>query len=338
MDCKSSISSKIDQKYSKIEITPNDFDIHSLRKKPHQSIRSQIMEQIFPLSNPNFQIPVKKPSSSIEKQKPRLIFPKISKAQNPVENERNKDYLNLKQIKKNPPYTAGYKEQLKEKQIERNNNYIIIRNRRNLHLSQIISDHNRKLIVNQFDKYDNHVNKLNKMNSRYQSIIQPRGEAFEEDQKNENQEQQLTQSVRINNNKIISNNISNLKKIFNNIDDRGGLENNNGIQNVDTQKFKDISVNFLNNNSELKKLFENLYGNDDNFKIKWIERNLLEKKIFKVRIEILIKNKQDILSFIKSEITKLLTEQSLDYQISESCKNLEGIYEEQMKKIDDIFN
>ena len=129
----------------------------------------------------------------------------------------------------------------------------------------------------------------------------------------------------VNNNNMINQN--NVKKYVN---------NKNII--VDINNYKDISINFLVNNNELKEMFEELYRNDYNAKKKWIELNLFGRDVFKIRLETYIKNKQDIPSFIKNEIYKLLSNQYLDYQFSQSYKQIETQSDELMKNIENIYN
>ena len=140
----------------------------------------------------------------------------------------------------------------------------------------------------------------------------------------------------LNNNKININYENNNHNInVNNIDDNQNQMlkmqiNNNSIEekklinnkvNVDINNYKDISINFLINNSELNQMFEKLYKNDYNAKKKWIDLNLFGREVFKIRLETYIKNKMDIPSFIKNEIQKLLSNQYCDYLFNQSYKN-----------------
>ena len=107
---------------------------------------------------------------------------------------------------------------------------------------------------------------------------------------------------------------------------------------VDINNYKDISVNFLINNSELSEMFEKLYKNDYNAKKKWVEVYLFGREVFKIRLETYIKNKMDIPSFIKNEINKLLSNQYCDYVFAQSYKQIQEQCDEHLKNIDNIYN
>lgn len=107
---------------------------------------------------------------------------------------------------------------------------------------------------------------------------------------------------------------------------------------VDINKYKDISINFLINNSELCEMFEKLYKNDKNTKKKWVEQNLFGREVFKIRLETYIKNKVDIPSFIKNEIQKLLSNQYCDYVFKESYNQIQSQYDEHLRDIENIYN
>lgn len=113
---------------------------------------------------------------------------------------------------------------------------------------------------------------------------------------------------------------------------------NNKKITVDINNYKDISINFLINNSELSEMFEKLYKNDYNAKKKWVELYLFGRDVFKIRLETYIKNKMDIPSFIKNEINKLLSNQYCDYVFSQSYKHIQEQCDEHLKNIDNIYN
>ena len=102
---------------------------------------------------------------------------------------------------------------------------------------------------------------------------------------------------------------------------------------IDINKYKDICINILTNNSDLNKIFSEIYNNKINCK-KWVENNLFGREIFKVRLEAYIKNKTDVLSFIKSEIEKILNNEYCDYLFNKSSKQIEDQYNEHMKYIE----
>ena len=92
---------------------------------------------------------------------------------------------------------------------------------------------------------------------------------------------------------------------------------------IDVNKYKDICINILTNNSDLNKMFTEIYTNKINTK-KWIETNLFGREIFKVRLEAYIKNKTDVLSFIKKEIEKNLNNEYCDYLFTKSLREVES--------------
>ena len=112
----------------------------------------------------------------------------------------------------------------------------------------------------------------------------------------------------------------------------------NNKTSVDINKYKDISINFLINNSELSQMFEKLYKNDYNAKKKWVDVNLFGREVFKIRLETYIKNKKDIPSFIKNEIHKLLSNQYCDYVFAQSTKEIEEQCDEHLKDIENFYN
>ena len=207
----------------------------------------------------------KKPSTSIDRKKPKYIFPKI----NPT---------------KAPPSTANYGSS-----------------------GDPLSVHafSKKT---EFDKDENiknnNNNKINYNNGVYNIINIAKTQAPIQINKNDyDNEKQLT------NNKV----------------------------SIDLNKYKDISINFLINNSELSQMFETLYKKDNNVKKKWVELNLFGREVFKIRLESYIKNKTDIPSFIKKEIETLLSNQYYDYIFSKSCKEIQNQYDDYIKNIDSVY-
>jgi len=102
---------------------------------------------------------------------------------------------------------------------------------------------------------------------------------------------------------------------------------------IDINKYKDICINILTNNSDLHKMFQEIYNNKINCK-KWVENNLLGKEIFKVRLEAYIKNKTDVISFIKNEIEKMINNEYCDFLFNKSVKQVDDEYNEHMKYIE----
>ena len=102
---------------------------------------------------------------------------------------------------------------------------------------------------------------------------------------------------------------------------------------IDINKYKDICINILTNNNDLHNMFQEIYDNKINCK-KWIENVLFGKEIFKVRLEAYIKNKTDVLSFIKKEIEKILNNEYCDFLFNKSVKQVDNEYNEHMKYIE----
>lgn len=124
---------------------------------------------------------------------------------------------------------------------------------------------------------------------------------------------------------------------INNYNDINGVNGTNPVAFYNLNDYIDISTNFLNSNNEFKNMFEDLYKNDDyNSKKKWIEINLFNKEVFKIRLESYIKAKKDIPSFIKNEINKILTNEYLDYQFEKSLKRIKSNCDKHIQNIQNI--
>ena len=128
--------------------------------------------------------------------------------------------------------------------------------------------------------------------------------------------------ININNTKITNNNNEEKEKKSNKII-------------VDINKYKDICINILSNNSDLNKMFLEIYNDGTNIK-KWVESNLFGREVFKIRLETYIKNKTDVLSFIKKEIEKIINNEYCDYLFSKSYKEIENQYDEHIKYIEGL--
>ena len=86
----------------------------------------------------------------------------------------------------------------------------------------------------------------------------------------------------------------------------------------------------------IETLIHMIQVNDGTNAKKWIEKNLFGKEVFKIRLEAYIKNKTDVLSFIKNEIEKIINNEYCDYMFSKSCKEIENQYDEHMKYIENL--
>ena len=136
------------------------------------------------------------------------------------------------------------------------------------------------------------------------------------------------------NDKIINKNQNNPIIINNDNNPDTEKKNINKIV-VDINKYKDICINILTNNIDLNKKFTEIYNNKINTK-KWVENNLFGREVFKIRLEAYIKNKTDVLSFIKKEIEKIINNEYCDYIFSKSFKQIESQYNEHMKYIENL--
>ena len=103
-------------------------------------------------------------------------------------------------------------------------------------------------------------------------------------------------------------------------------------ENLIEQKYEyygKIALDLLNNDKELKDMYEELYNNnDENNKKEWIERHLLKKEIFKVKIDVITKKNEDVSLFIRNEIWKILNNKTLDNLLIKSLKAFKCKYKE----------
>ena len=138
------------------------------------------------------------------------------------------------------------------------------------------------------------------------------------------------------NDKIINKNQNQNNPIIINSDNKAETEKKtiNKVV-IDINKYKDICINILTNNIDLNKKFTEIYSNKNNTK-KWIENNLFGREVFKVRLEAYIKNKTDVLSFIKKEIEKIINNEYCDYLFSKSFKQIESQYNDHIKYIENL--
>ena len=133
-------------------------------------------------------------------------------------------------------------------------------------------------------------------------------------------------------------NINNPKIIIND-NDNNEIKEKEKKQNkkeIDINKYKDICVNILSNNADINKMFSEIYKEGSNNAKKWVETNLFGREVFKIRLETYIKNKTDVLSFIKKEIEKIINNEYCDYLFSKSYKEIENQYDEHIKYIENL--
>ena len=103
------------------------------------------------------------------------------------------------------------------------------------------------------------------------------------------------------------------------------------------EKYENIALYLLENDEELKNLFNELNENGciSNTK-KWIEENLLQREVFWTMLEFYVKKKLDVNRFIKREIYKLLKNKILDNTLAKSLKMIQFQYNEYINNIHNL--
>ena len=131
-----------------------------------------------------------------------------------------------------------------------------------------------------------------------------------------------------------------LAKTANNINDNNNKQNENQINIIQSKeevyyhKYGNIAMNLLENNEELNKMYNELYGNhSEENKKKWMEENLFKREVFWTLIELYIKKNMDINKFIIKEIRKILQNKILDNALAQSLKRIQFQYNEYMNNI-----
>ena len=103
---------------------------------------------------------------------------------------------------------------------------------------------------------------------------------------------------------------------------------------IDYQHYQNECLLLLINEEDIKKMYNQLYGNEDiNDKKKWIEENLFKREVFLTILESYIKNKIEINNFIKREISRILRNKLLDAQLAKSLKLIQFQYDEYINNI-----
>ena len=103
---------------------------------------------------------------------------------------------------------------------------------------------------------------------------------------------------------------------------------------IDYQHYQNECLLLLINEEDIKKMYNQIYGNEDiNDKKKWIEENLFKREVFLTILESYIKNKIEINNFIKREISRILRNKLLDMQLSKSLKLIQFQYDEYINNI-----
>ena len=139
-----------------------------------------------------------------------------------------------------------------------------------------------------------------------------------------------------NNNNDIDNNNYNNNANYNQQNENQFNDKINNEQNY-YEKYENISLILLENDDELKNLFNELNENSciSNTK-KWIEENLLQREVFWTMLEFYVKKKLDVNRFIKREIHKLLKNKILDNTLAKSLKMIQFQYNEYINNIHNL--
>ena len=139
-----------------------------------------------------------------------------------------------------------------------------------------------------------------------------------------------------NNNNDIDNNNYNNNANYNQQNENQFNDKINNEQNY-YEKYENISLILLENDDELKNLFNELNENSciSNSK-KWIEENLLQREVFWTMLEFYVKKKLDVNRFIKREIHKLLKNKILDNTLAKSLKMIQFQYNEYINNIHNL--
>ena len=139
-----------------------------------------------------------------------------------------------------------------------------------------------------------------------------------------------------NNNNDIDNNNYNNNANYNQQNENQINDKINNEQNY-YEKYENIALFLLENDEELKNLFNELNENGciSNTK-KWIEENLLQREVFWTMLEFYVKKKLDVNRFIKREIHKLLNNKILDNTLAKSLKMIQFQYNEYINNIHNL--
>ena len=139
-----------------------------------------------------------------------------------------------------------------------------------------------------------------------------------------------------NNNNDIDNNNYNNNANYNQQNENQINDKINNEQNY-YEKYENIALFLLENDEELKNLFNELNENIciSNTK-KWIEENLLQREVFWTMLEFYVKKKLDVNRFIKREIHKLLKNKILDNTLAKSLKMIQFQYNEYINNIHNL--
>ena len=103
------------------------------------------------------------------------------------------------------------------------------------------------------------------------------------------------------------------------------------------EKISDMALILLENDEELKKLFNELYRkNVIEDKNKWLNDNIFKREVFWTILEFYFKKNLDVKEFIKKEIRKKIKNKILDNTLSNSLKMIQFQYNEYINNIHKI--
>ena len=103
------------------------------------------------------------------------------------------------------------------------------------------------------------------------------------------------------------------------------------------EKYENVALFLLENDDELKNMFNELNENNSiSDTKKWIEENLLQREVFWTMLEFYVKKKLDVNRFIKREIHKLLNNKILDNTLAKSLKMIQFQYNEYINNIHNL--
>ena len=103
------------------------------------------------------------------------------------------------------------------------------------------------------------------------------------------------------------------------------------------EKISDMALKLLENDEELKKLFNELNGkNVVEDKKKWIKDNIFKREVFWTILDFYFKKNLDVNDFIKKEIRKNIKNKILDNALSKSLKLIQFQYNEYINNIHKI--
>ena len=139
-----------------------------------------------------------------------------------------------------------------------------------------------------------------------------------------------TASIKTNNNNNNNNEINDDNKNIN----EPQINNEQNKEQTYYEKISDMALKLLENDEELKKLFNELNGkNVVEDKKKWIKDNIFKREVFWTILDFYFKKNLDVNDFIKKEIRKNIKNKILDNTLSKSLKLIQFQYNEYINNI-----